>query len=312
MPRKPKTNLSGWINLNKPVGITSNDALHLLKKKLGFPKIGHAGTLDPLASGVLPIALGEATKLISYMVDDEKSYQFTVTWGEQRSTDDSEGVAMKTSDLRPTEEQIRAILPQFIGTIQQTPPQFSAIKIDGQRAYDLARAGEDVDIKPRAVEIYDLQLLSVTPDSATFLSFCGKGTYVRSLARDMGLVLGCFGYISALSRQSVGPFTLDQAIPLDFFKENDDNSTLTKSVLAVETVLDDIPVLAMEDQEASRVRNGQKLTFVARPQVQRLIQAGMDVRNQDGYLALATWKGQALAVLEVQGVEIQPIRVFNL
>lgn len=312
MARKPKSDLSGWVNLNKPAGMTSNDALMILKRALGFPKIGHAGTLDPLASGVLPIALGEATKLVSYMMEDDKVYLFAVTWGEQRTTDDAEGEVMVASDVRPTEAQIKAILPDFTGTIMQKPPTFSAIKIAGQRAYDLARAGKEFDIEARPIEVYELSLVSHTESSATFRAVCGKGTYVRSLARDMARKLGTYGYVSLLVREAVGPFSLESAISLDILGENADKSALESAVLPVETVLDDIPVLSVSDQEAVRLKNGQKLTFIARPQVQRLLDAGLQVGQTEPGLAIAMYQGKPLAILEVVGVEAQPVRVFNL
>jgi tRNA pseudouridine55 synthase len=313
MARKPKTILNGWINLNKPEGMTSNDALMIVKRALGFPKIGHAGTLDPLASGILPIALGEATKLVQYMMDDTKIYTFTVTWGEERTTDDREGTAIKTSDARPTRESIENILPQFRGEIMQTPPIFSAIKVDGERAYDLARAGAEVELKARPIDIYDLTITEHTGDTTTFRAVTGRGAYVRSLARDFGRELGCFGYISCLIRDAVGPLSLKSAIPLDFFQKTSDNTDLLSALLPVETVLDDIPVLALDDTEARHVKNGQMLTFVARPNIERLIKAGIDVNaNDGGALALASYKGKALAILEVDGVQIHPVRVFNL
>ena len=313
MPRKPKNDISGWVNLNKPAGMTSNDALMKLKRALGYPKIGHAGTLDPLASGVLPIALGEATKLVSYMMEDDKVYLFRVTWGEQRTTDDAEGEVMVSSDVRPTEDQIKAILPEFTGTIMQKPPTFSAIKIAGQRAYDLARAGQEFEIDARPIEVYELTLESYDSASATFRSVCGKGTYVRSLARDMARKLGTYGYVSLLIREAVGPFSLETAISLDIAAQNDDNSALESAVLPVETVLDDIPVLSVNDQEAVRLKNGQKLTFIARPQMQRLLDAGLQVgQGTEPGLAIAMYLGKPLAILEVAGVEAQPVRVFNL
>ncbi len=313
MPRKPKNDISGWVNLNKPAGMTSNDALMKLKRALNFPKIGHAGTLDPLASGVLPVALGEATKLVSYMMEDDKVYLFTVTWGEQRTTDDMEGEVMVTSDVRPTEEQIRATLPAFTGRIMQKPPTFSAIKIDGQRAYDLARAGKEFEIEARPIDVYELDLVSFDEATATFRAVCGKGTYVRSLARDIARKMGTYGYVSTLIREAVGPFSLETAISLDIAAQNDDNSALESAVLPVETVLDDIPVLSVNDQEAVRLKNGQKLTFIARPQMQRLLDAGLQVgQGTEPGLAIAMYLGKPLAILEVAGVEAQPVRVFNL
>lgn len=312
MAPKPKNKISGWINLNKPEGVTSNDAVMIVKRALGFPKIGHAGTLDPLASGILPIALGEATKLVQYMMDDDKVYLFTVTWGEQRTTDDREGDVIATSDIRPTAEHIRAVLPEFTGTILQKPPAFSAIKVDGKRAYDLARAGEDLDLAARPVDVYELDLVTQTESTATLRCVCGKGTYVRSLARDIAEKLGTKGYVSYLCRENVGPFSLADAISLDFFRETTDKDTLESNVLAVQTVLDDIPVLAVNDTEATRLKNGQKLTFIARPDVERLVKAGHDIKNRDAGLMIALYHGTALAMLEVTGVEAQPVRVFNL
>lgn len=312
MARKPKSDLSGWVNLHKPAGMTSNDALMKVKRALGFPKIGHAGTLDPLASGILPIALGEATKLVQYMMEDDKVYLFTVKWGEQRTTDDAEGEIMASSDVRPSENQITAILPAFTGEVMQKPPTFSAIKVDGQRAYDLARAGQAPDLEARPVNIYELSIVEYTGEDTTFRAVCGKGTYVRSLARDMGLKLGTYGTITRLIREAVGPFSLNNAISLDFFTETADNATLESAVLPVETVLDDIPVLAVTDPEAQKLRNGQKLTFVARPDVQRLVQIGHDFKSGVPGLILASYKGKALAMLECTGVEAQPVRVFNL
>lgn len=312
MPRKPKNNISGWVNLNKPAGMTSNDALMKLKRALGFPKIGHAGTLDPLASGVLPVALGEATKLVSYMMNDDKVYLFTVTWGEQRTTDDSEGDVMVSSDIRPTEAQIKEILPDFTGRIMQKPPTFSAIKVDGQRAYDLARSGQEFELESRPIDVYELTLEHCNNASATFRAVCGKGTYVRSLARDMARKLGTYGYVSLLVREAVGPFSLESAISLDILGENPDNTALESAVLPVETVLDDIPVLSVNDQEAVRLKNGQKLTFIARPQMQRLLDAGLQVGQQtEPGIAIAMYQGKPLAILEVVGVEAQPVRVFN-
>lgn len=312
MPRKPKNNISGWINLNKPEGISSNDALMILKRALNYPKIGHAGTLDPLASGVLPVALGEATKLVPYMMEDDKTYLFTVTWGEERSTDDREGEVVATSDLRPARGEILSVLPRFTGEIDQVPPAYSALKIDGERAYDLARAGAEFELKSRKVNVYELELLDCSADSARFRAVCGKGTYVRSLARDLGRALGGCGYISALTRQSVGPFQLDDAILLDFFQKSVDITELERNVLPIEAVLDDIPVVSLKDQEATRAKCGNKLSFISRPDVERLVAAGLDPRVRGRNLVLLTHQGAALAVAEVEGIEIQPVRVFNL
>lgn len=312
MAPKPKNKISGWINLNKPEGVTSNDAVMILKRALGFPKIGHAGTLDPLAAGILPIALGEATKLVQYMMEDDKVYLFDVTWGESRTTDDREGTVVETSPVRPSKEQIEAVLGEFKGVIQQRPPAFSAIKVDGKRAYDLARAGEEVELSERPVNIYELDLTESTDTVATLRCVCGKGTYVRSLARDIAEKLGTKGYVSRLIRENVGPLGLDDAISLDFFRETTDKDQLESIVLPVQTVLDDIPELAVNDTEATRLKNGQKITFISRPDVDRLVKAGHDIKNRDAGLMIAVHHNKALAMLEVIGVEAQPVRVFNL
>ena len=218
--RKKGLPINGWINLHKPLGITSTQAVGKVRRALNAQKVGHGGTLDPLAEGILPIALGEATKTVNFAMDAMKTYIFEVTWGEQRSTDDDEGEVVQSSDKRPTLDEINSTLAKYIGDIQQTPPQFSAIKVDGERAYDIARDGDVADIKSREVYIEALGVIEHTDDKTTFECHCGKGTYIRSLARDMGQDLECFGYISALKRTKVGVFTLDDAISLDFFRAN--------------------------------------------------------------------------------------------
>lgn len=311
--RKAKGNkIDGWVNLNKPSGITSTQALAIVKRALNPQKAGHAGTLDPLASGILPIALGEATKTVPYVQDSIKTYNFTVTWGEQRTTDDAEGAAMKTSDKRPTKADIEKILPAFLGEIEQTPPQFSAIKVDGNRAYDLARGGEEFELKSRIVYIESLVIVSHSEAQSTFTCVCGKGTYVRSLARDMGEKLGCFGYISALERAAVGPFTLENAISLDIFQQNDDKPSPEQVLLPLQTALDDIPVLALREQEAARLKNGNGLVFLSKPDLDRMDQAGIEWGNKTIVTALTTYDKKAIALVEVEGPELHPIRIFNV
>lgn len=313
MARVKKGNkIDGWVNLHKPVGITSTQALAAVKRALKPQKAGHAGTLDPLASGILPIALGEATKTVPYVQDCLKTYNFTVTWGEQRTTDDAEGVAVKTSDKRPTQVEIESLLPAFLGEIEQTPPQFSAIKVDGERAYDLARDGETVELKSRIVYIESLEIIGHTPAETTFRCVCGKGTYVRSLARDMGLKLACFGYISALERASVGPFSLDSAILLDIFQNPDDKPSPEQVLLPLQTALDDIPVLALRESEAARLKNGNGLTFLSKPDLERMSQAGIEWEGRNIVTALATYDKKAIAIVEVEGPELHPIRIFNV
>jgi len=310
--RKKGDKVDGWVNLHKPVGITSTQALSIVKRALNPQKAGHAGTLDPLASGILPIALGEATKTVPYVQDSIKTYNFTVTWGEQRTTDDAEGEAVATSDKRPTKAQVESLLPSFHGEIEQTPPQFSAIKVDGNRAYDLARDGEEFELKSRIVYIESLELVSHSESATAFTCVCGKGTYVRSLARDMGLKLGCFGYISLLERASVGPFTLENAISLDIFRQNDDKPSPEQVLLPLQTALDDIPVLALREQEAARLKNGNGLVFLSKPDLDRMDQAGIEWGNKIIVTALATYNKKAIALVEVEGPELHPIRIFNV
>jgi tRNA pseudouridine55 synthase len=311
--RKAKgTKLDGWINLNKPVGMTSTQALSIVKRALNPQKAGHAGTLDPLASGILPIALGEATKTVPYVQDSIKTYNFTVTWGEQRTTDDAEGTALKSSDLRPSQAQIEALLPGFLGDIQQIPPQFSAIKVDGNRAYDLARDGEAFELKQRIVYIESLEIVDFSPEATAFRCVCGKGTYVRSLARDMGEKLGCFGYISMLERASVGPFTLENSISLDIFQNSDDKPSPEQVLLPLQTALDDIPVLALREQEASRLKNGNSLAFFSKPDLDRMSEAGIEWSGKEPITALTIFGKKAIALVEITGPELHPIRIFNV
>lgn len=309
-----KNAVNGWINLDKPLDMTSTQAVGKIKRILKIKKAGHAGTLDPLATGILPIAVGEATKTVSYAQDREKGYRFTVTWGEARDTDDSEGEIVATSPHRPLEADIHAVLPRFIGIIDQVPPKYSAIKIQGERAYDLARDGVDFTITSRQVHIYDLQLLSCTPDTADFAMTCGKGTYVRSLARDMAEVLGTCGYISALRRTFVGGFTEDNTISLDNLAEIVDSAGAQEALLPIATALDDIPALPLSDQEASRLRNGQKLVFSARPDMDRLQAHGIDPLTAKDLIVLAVNDNgkKPLGLARMNGVSLKPERLFNL
>lgn len=311
--RKKGNKVNGWINLDKPSELTSTQAMAKVRRILNAQKAGHAGTLDPLATGILPIALGEATKTISYAQDRLKTYEFTVRWGEQRDTDDREGDVIASSDVRPDQAAIKALLQDFIGDIQQTPPKFSAIKIDGQRAYDLARDGEAFEIKSREVYIENLELLEARNDEADFVMACGKGTYVRSLARDMALELGTYGYISALKRTKVGPFDLNNAISLEKLKEllnsaASNEGSLDEVLLPLETALDDIPALAIKEKELSDLRNGRQTSFVSKPDFERLKQIDLE----DGYVAAAMFQNKAVALVERKGPNIKPVRVFNI
>tara|TARA_B100001989_G_scaffold253248_1_gene239232 strand:+ start:2150 stop:3094 length:945 start_codon:yes stop_codon:yes gene_type:complete len=311
MARRQKGDLiHGWVNLDKPLGMTSTQAIGKIRSILKGSKAGHAGTLDPLATGILPIALGEATKTIPYIQDSIKTYEFIVTWGEQRDTDDMEGDIIATSDHRPSERAIQDILPEFMGHIQQTPPQFSAIKIAGQRAYDLARAGEDVELKSREVFIKSLKLISTDKDIASLEMTCGKGTYVRSLARDMAEKLGTKGYVSTLRRIKVGPFTTQNTISLDILANMDYIAARREALLPVHTALDDIPALAVTAEETARLRNGQELEFITRQDFARLEKAGLaGTKNK---AALASYKDDIIAIIEVDKYKVSPVRVFNL
>ena len=214
--RRQKRDVNGWLVLDKPVGMTSTHAVSVVKRLFAAKRAGHAGTLDPLASGCLPIALGEATKTVPFVMDGRKTYHFTVQWGEERDTDDAEGRIVASSPERPAPDSIRALLPRFTGTVAQVPPRYSALKIEGERAYDLAREGKVVELAPRPVDIYRLEFVAMPDADHTVLAAeCGKGTYVRALARDLGRELSCFGHVVALRRTSVGSFTEDCAVKLD-------------------------------------------------------------------------------------------------
>ena len=260
--KKPKLKIDGWVALDKPYGMTSTQAVGKVRWLFNAEKAGHGGTLDPLATGLLPIALGEATKTVQWAMDGRKTYRFTASWGAETNTDDLEGEVTQRSDKRPTRAEIEALLPRFTGTILQVPPAFSAIKIDGERAYDLARAGEVVEIKEREVHIETLRLLETTESKADFEITCGKGTYIRSLARDMGRALGCFAYVSALRRTQVGALTETQMISLEMLEKmsiDGASEALKGALLPLETVLDGIPALAVLDNDAAKLRQGQKV-----------------------------------------------------
>ena len=296
----------GWLVLDKPLGMTSTTAVAVVKRLFNAAKAGHAGTLDPLATGVLPIALGEATKTVSFAMDGAKTYRFTVRWGEGTDTDDAEGNVIERSELRPSRQEIEAALPMFTGTITQVPPRFSAIKIAGERAYDLARDGETVDLKPRPVEIHHLALIE-QPDSShsVFEAECGKGTYVRALARDIGRLLGCYGHICALRRTLVGPFGEADMIPLEQLEALCDRAasgegSLADALLPVETALDDIPALAVTRADAARLHRGQAVLL-----------RGRDAPNSSGTVYV-TVAGRLLALAEIGNGELIPKRVFNL
>ncbi len=255
----------GWIILDKPLELGSTQAVAAVKRNLrqagyGKVKVGHGGTLDPLATGVLPIALGEATKLAGRMLDASKIYEFTVQFGTQTSTLDAEGEVVAQSDVLPSSQQVEAILPRFTGPIEQQPPAFSALKVDGQRAYDLARAGEAVELELRAVTIQTLEWIAGGADFATLRAHVSKGTYIRSLARDIALALGTVGHVTMLRRTRAGPFSLAQAISLDKLNEIGKGAALEDVILPLEAGLDDIPALSLDPEAARAVRQGRVLT----------------------------------------------------
>jgi tRNA pseudouridine55 synthase len=255
--RPPRFEINGWINLDKPVGVTSTQAVARLKRLFNAKKVGHAGTLDPLASGVLPVAFGEATKTVPIVQDGAKAYEFSVRWGVETDTDDAEGRAVATAEARPTIAEIEAALPRFVGVISQTPPNFSAIRIAGERAYDLARGGETFEIAPRAVVIHRFALISAERDEARFEADCGKGAYVRALARDLGRALGCHGHVVVLRRLRVGPFRVAAATGLEEAETSPD--ARAAALQPVEAGLAELPRLAVDRNGAAILRRGQKL-----------------------------------------------------
>ena len=289
--------VNGWIILDKPYAMTSTQAVSRLKYLYNAKKAGHAGTLDPLASGILPVAFGEATKTVPFVQDGEKSYRFTVRWGAETTTDDLEGAVTETSGLRPEPAEILAQLPRFIGEISQVPPAFSAIKVDGERAYDLARAGETVELAARTISVHDLRLISSNADEAVIEADCGKGTYVRAIARDLGRALGCFGHVSALRRTRVGPFSEADAIDLDLLTNEPD--LRAASLLNVEAGLLQVPCVVVDSTLAARLRRGQSI-----------ILRGRDAPVEG--VVYASCGGVPVAFGEVACGEMQPSRVFNL
>ena len=304
MAKKQRTPVHGWLILDKPYGMTSTQAVGKVRWLFNAEKAGHGGTLDPLASGLLPIALGEATKTVSHAMDGRKIYRFTAQWGEERTTDDLEGEISATSGKHPSREEIESILPRFTGEIMQAPPSFSAIKVDGERAYDLARAGEAVDLAPRPVLIGELKLVTAEADHATFEVTCGKGTYIRSLARDMGRALGSAAHVSMLRRVAVGPFTEAHMISLenldDLSHKAPGGNAINGALLPIETVLDGIPALAIDADQARRLRLGQPV----------LLRGANAPIAEDAVLVMSGGKPLGIGTV-VQG-SLKPKRLFNL
>jgi tRNA pseudouridine55 synthase len=299
--RRPKRDVNGWLVLDKPVGMTSTHAVSVIKRLFQAKRAGHAGTLDPLASGCLPIALGEATKTVPFVMDGRKTYHFTVRWGEERDTDDAEGRVTAASPARPTPELVHALLPRFTGTIAQVPPRYSALKIEGERAYDLAREGKMVELAARPVDIHRLEFVAMPDADHTVLAAeCGKGTYVRALARDLGRELGCLGHVVALRRTAVGSFTEDRAVTLEALQAAGAEQDPTAFLLPVEAGLTALPAVAVSRADAGRLARGQAVLL-----------RGRDAPLMEGWVAVSV-QGALLALAEIEKGELRPRRIFNL
>jgi tRNA pseudouridine55 synthase len=306
--RKKGDPVSGWICLDKPYDLTSTSAVSRVRRLFNAQKGGHAGTLDPLATGILPIALGEATKTVPFLMDADKTYRFTIAWGRTTATYDREGETIATSDARPSPEAVAGALPEFVGEILQIPPAYSAVKVDGERAYDLARAGETVELKPRPVTIHGLRIHAVPDaDHIEIEMDCGKGTYVRAVVRDLADRLGACGHVSALRRTRVGGFTEARAIGLEKLEDLGHKAQLSEALLPVETALDDIPALAVTDEDAFRLKQGRSIVLVPR-QVE-----SVKARLRPGSRTVsATSGGSVVALCEMRAGRLEPSRVFNL
>ncbi len=304
MGRKRKGNkINGWLVIDKDLGMSSAKVVGAVKRIYQAQKVGHGGTLDPLASGILPIGLGEATKTMPYIVDASKEYAFTVKWGSATDSDDTEGAVTHSGGRQPTENEVADVLARFIGIVQQIPPAYSAIKVDGQRAYKLAREGETVELAPRSVEIHALSIIShdVGTQSTAFEVTCGKGTYVRSLGRDIALALGTYGHITALRRLRVGPFTLDGAISLAKLDELGHSARAVEALLPLTTALDDIPAVAVTEAEAQDIKYGRSLIL-------QTAKRGTCVLMVDA-LPLAIAYAEEV---EDGNISVRPLRVFNM
>ncbi len=295
-PAGATARLDGWLIIDKPPGCSSAQIVGRIKRLTGGLKVGHGGTLDPLATGVLPIAIGEATKTVAYVMLETKGYHFTLKWGEARDTDDSEGEIVETSHIRPSRQEIDKVLPKFIGEISQIPPKYSALKVNGQRAYALARVNKPVTLESRQIRIDSLLLVENDEETACFDVICGKGTYIRALARDIAHCLGTFGHVSALRRTAVGPFTENAAISLDIVGSLVHSARLAAHVLPVEAPLADIPALELTESDAHRLRCGQVIA----------------VKDADIETIRATYSGRLVALARIETGNLRPLRVFNL
>ena len=310
--RKKGVAVHGWVVIDKPQGITSTQAVAAVRKIFDAQKAGHAGTLDPMATGVLAIALGEATKTVPYAMDSEKTYRFTACWGEGRDSDDAEGKVTGTSEVRPTREAIEAAIPCFVGEVSQVPPAYSAIKVDGERAYDLARDGEAVALESRLVQIDEVRLAETPdPDHAVFEMRCGKGTYVRAWVRDIALALGTLGHVSQLRRTSVGGFAEKDSVPLETLRGFMHSPAAFEHLRPISTALDGIPALAVTGPDAVRLRSGNPILMRANL-FARITDAFPDEHDLSGLTVyLSTSEGEPVALAELAQGELRPFRVFN-
>ena len=310
MIKKNANKISGWIILDKKSGITSRQAISKISKIFKFNKIGHGGTLDPLATGVLPIAVGEATKLISFIQNKKKKYSFTIRWGEATDTDDSEGKIIKKSNSRPNKEEIQNALISFIGKIQQIPPNFSAIKIDGERSYNLARKNISVRHKPRQIEVREFTLKKILNiDTAEFEVICGKGTYIRSLARDLAEKLNTKGHIIKLRRHFVGNFNEKDKIFIDFSEEIIHSPTFLEKIIPIEKVLDDIPALFLTKTEAMKLRQGQKIRLNSLNFKKNFIKKHPNYQEFETVYTVNDKK--LVALIEIDDGLVKPKRIIN-
>jgi len=313
MSRKRKGQaVHGWVVVDKPTGVTSTQVVGIVRRVFDAQKAGHAGTLDPLATGVLAVALGEATKTVPFAQDAEKTYRFTARWGIATDTDDAEGKPVSTSDKRPTRAEIEAAVPRFTGKISQVPPAYSAIKVEGARAYDLAREGETVALAPRLVEIHEARLLEV-PDleHAVFEMVCGKGAYVRAWVRDLAIALGTYGHVSALRRARIGAFSEKDSVPLESLRGFMHSPAAFEHLRPLSTALDGIPALAVTGPDAVRLRSGNPILMRANlfARIAESLSEGCDLEGLTVYLF--TGDGEPVALAELESGELRPFRVFN-
>jgi tRNA pseudouridine55 synthase len=305
--RKKGDPVSGWVCLDKRYDFGSTSAVAKVRWLLNAQKAGHAGTLDPLATGILPIALGEATKTVSYMMDADKTYRFVIQWGTSTVTLDREGAVTGQSDVRPSTAAVTAALAAFVGDIEQVPPAYSAIKVDGERAYDLARAGETVELASRVVTVFGLEVSrQIDADHVEIEMRCGKGAYVRALVRDLAAALGAEGHVHDLRRTRVGPFDEAGAITLEMLEELVHRGTGQEALLPVETALDDIPGLAVTDEDAFRLSQGRAVVLLPRQA------ETMRAQMREDRAVLACQGKKPVALCEMRAGQIRPIRVFNL